>query len=110
MHGHWLKGYLRDGKEIEGGGGGSGGGGVHFVTYNPDDEKLTESFNDLKALVEAGNMIAWINPSGNITECLWMTQLDKYKEDEYYAHFNALGTSIRFFAQTPDERLQIVLD
>lgn len=26
MHGHWLKGYLRDGKEIEGGGGGGSGG------------------------------------------------------------------------------------
>lgn len=45
MHGHWLKGYLRDGKEIEGGGG--SGGGALIVTMNGQTlNKTWQEIND----------------------------------------------------------------
>ena len=46
MHGHWLKGYLRDGKEIEGGGGGSGEGAlVVRLTYADADTLVADKTN-----------------------------------------------------------------
>ena len=46
MHGHWLKGYLREGKEIEGGGGSGGGGSlVVRLTYADADTLVADKTN-----------------------------------------------------------------
>lgn len=56
MHGHWLKGYLRDGKEIEGGGGGSGGGAliVHLTGENLTADK---TFGEIETALNNGIMV-----------------------------------------------------
>lgn len=54
MHGHWLKGYLREGKEIEGGGGGSGGGGALLVTLSGSNAQADKTFGEIGEALEAG--------------------------------------------------------
>lgn len=58
MHGHWLKGYLRDGKEIEGGGGGSGGdSGVMVVTLSGDNLQADKTFGEIATALDAGKLV-----------------------------------------------------
>lgn len=52
MHGHWLKGYLRDGKEIEGGGGGSSEGNL-IVTLSGEMLTADKTFGEIEAALNA---------------------------------------------------------
>lgn len=55
MHGHWLKGYLRDGKEIEGGGG--SGGGALLVTLSGSKDTADKTFGEIGEALEAGRPV-----------------------------------------------------
>lgn len=55
MHGHWLKGYLRDGKEIEGGGGGSGEGALAVAL--DDNNRADKTFGEINAAMQAGRPV-----------------------------------------------------
>lgn len=57
MHGHWLKGYLRDGKEIEGGGGSGGDSGVMVVTLSGDNLQADKTFGEIAAALKAGKLV-----------------------------------------------------
>lgn len=61
MHGHWLKGYLRDGKEIKGGSGGGGTGGDGVLVIRPVKDAGTvisdKTWGEILAAHEAGTPI-----------------------------------------------------
>lgn len=57
MHGHWLKGYLRDGKEIEGGGGSGGGEAALIVTLSGDQLTADKTFGEIAAALAAGRSV-----------------------------------------------------
>lgn len=59
MHGHWLKGYLRDGKEIEGGGGGSGGGseGNLIVRTSGSNSQADKTFREIAEAMASGRLV-----------------------------------------------------
>lgn len=61
MHGHWLKGYLRDGKEIEGGG--SGSGGPLVVTLSGDKKTADKTFVEIAEAIGTGRGAVAISPS-----------------------------------------------
>lgn len=56
MHGHWLKGYLRDGKEIEGGGSG-GSESALIVTLSGSKKTADKSFGEIGEALEAGRPV-----------------------------------------------------
>lgn len=53
MHGHWAKGYLRDGKEIKGG----GGGGEGPLIVNVNDGVADKTFGEIEAAIRAGRLV-----------------------------------------------------
>ena len=56
MHGHWLKGYLREGKEIEGGGG-SGDSGVMVVHVTRPGNVADKTFGEIRAAMAEGRAV-----------------------------------------------------
>lgn len=110
MHGHWLKGYLRDGKEIEGGGGGSGG--IFMVGIVPDSnpETLTASYNDIKAAYDADKVVVLKSEgtSGGITgygENL-ITSVASGEVEGTFMYMAKVGQST-YVATSPDAPLSI---
>ncbi len=60
MHGHWLKGYLREGKEIETGGGGSGGGGALLVNITPvsdTEARADKTWGEIQTAFDSGRPV-----------------------------------------------------
>lgn len=122
MHGHWLKGYLRDGKEIEGGGGGSGGGGVFVVSKVPNSDSetgyaLDASYNDLKHAYDDGKILVlkeFDDYEGSRTDYqLFLNELMDSGPSEYRTYtvsFSNAGSTSRFSASAPDAPLLGVTD
>lgn len=53
MHGHWLKGYLREGKEIEGG----GSGGALIVNLTGPRMTADKTFGEIGEALAAGRPV-----------------------------------------------------
>lgn len=57
--GHWLKGYLRDGKEIEGGGGGSGEGSliVNITPVSGTEARADKTWGEIQTAFDSGRPV-----------------------------------------------------
>lgn len=107
MHGHWLKGYLRDGKEIEGsGGGGSGGeGALSFfpMTITASGREIIYTAQVTAAEIMAAGPAVFVadSPATEITSYYYLVYKGPEEGVYYFTLFGANG-SLELTCESPD--------